>query len=461
MNKIVVVGLGPGDENLLTTQTARLLAEAHAKGRLVLRTRRHPAAVVVPDAPSFDDVYETADSFEQVYRTIVDRLVAFPDKTDEGGEANQPLVYAVPGSPSVAEHTVELLLADERVAVEVIPALSFVDLAWTRLGIDPLAEGVRIVDGRNFVAAAAGERGPLLVAQCDQQHVLSDIKLSVDTASQPGEPIEVTVIQRLGLPDESIFTVDWDDLDRSIEPDHLTSIFIPRLAAPVAGEMANFAWLVERLRQECPWDSAQTHQSLRRHLLEEAYEVLEAIDSLPDAEDHTDTDTEDSAYELLEEELGDLLFQVFIHAELAAEAGRFTVADVARGIYNKLYHRHPHVFGDNADAENPTVDELLVDWEAQKKLEKDRGSIMDGIPAVLPALLLASKVQKKAASAGRPVDVGFTESSIESVGTEEDLGWALMQLVSRARALDLDPEQALRKVANEVMADFKESETAD
>lgn len=443
---IVVVGLGPGDENLLTTQTARLLAEAEADGRLLLRTRRHPAAIVVPNAPSFDEVYETADSFSQVYQTIVDRLVESA-RADTGSD---PLVYAVPGSPSVAEHTVELLLADQRVDVAVVPALSFVDLAWTQLGIDPLAEGVRIVDGRDFAAAAAGERGPLLVAQCDQPHVLSDIKLSVDVP--PNSPLEVLVIQRLGLPDESITAVAWDDLDRSVEPDHLTSLFIPRLAAPVAGEMANFAELVARLRKECPWDSAQTHESLRRHLLEEAYEVLEAIDGLEAA--GSGGAGEDEAYELLEEELGDLLFQVFIHAELAAEAGRFTVADVARGIHDKLYHRHPHVFGDAAADNNPTVDELLVDWEAQKKLEKSRGSVMEGIPAVFPALLLASKVQKKAQGAGHPVPVA---DGIDVVD-EESLGAALMALVANARTLDLDPEQALRAAANKAIQDFKAKE---
>ncbi len=447
---IVVVGLGPGDENLLTVQTARLLAEAEADGRLMLRTRRHPAAAVVPNAPSFDDVYEQAESFSQVYQTIVDRLVESASVAGAADTGSGPLVYAVPGSPSVAEHTVELLLADERVDVAVVPALSFADLAWTQLGIDPLAHGVRIVDGRDFAAAAAGERGPLLVAQCDQPHVLSDIKLSVDVP--PGSHLEVTVIQRLGLPNESITTVDWNDLDRSIEPDHLTSLFVPRLAAPVAGEMANFAELVARLRKECPWDSAQTHESLRRHLLEEAYEVLEAIDGLESAD--AGGFDEDEGYELLEEELGDLLFQVFIHAELAAESGRFTVADVARGIHDKLYHRHPHVFGDAAADNNPTVDELLVDWEAQKKLEKSRGSVMDGIPAVFPALLLASKVQKKAEGAGHSVTIA---ADIE-VADEESLGAALMALVAKARTLDLDPEQALRSAANKAIADFKTKE---
>ena len=121
---------------------------------------------------------------------------------------------------------------------------------------------------------AAGQVGPLLVGQCDQPHVLSDIKLSVDDGP------DVTVLQRLGLPDESVRTVAWDDLDREVAPDHLTSLWIPALAEPVAGEVARFHELVRTLRAECPWDREQTHASLTRHLLEETYEVLDAIDRL-------------------------------------------------------------------------------------------------------------------------------------------------------------------------------------
>ncbi len=440
MTDLIVVGLGPADAKLVTTETADLLTGA---ATVVLRTRRHPAADLVPDAPSFDDVYESAESFREVYQTIVDRLV------DLASEADEPVVYAVPGSPSVAEHTVELLLADDRVQVDVRPALSFADLAWTRLGIDPLAEGVRIVDGRNFTVDAAGERGPLLVAQCDQPHVLSDIKLAVD---DPGD-LEVVVIQQLGLPDEQIFTVGWNDLDREVEPDHLTSVFIPKMAAPVAPAFARLAEMMHRLRQECPWDSAQTHESLRRHLLEETYEVLEAIDAMSS----TDEPDEEPAVELLAEELGDLLFQVFIHAELAAEAGHFTVADVATGIYDKLYVRHPHVYGDTGQPES--VDDLLVNWEQQKVAEKSRESMMDGIPAEMPALLFASKIQKKAEASGDPVEVD--DASKADLTTEVGVGRALMALVDTARANEIDPEQALRIAARAAEATFRTREAAN
>ena len=375
MSRIVVVGLGPAGPELLT---AEALAAIERIPHRFLRTTRHPAAVAVPDATSFDDRYEAEATMDAVYRGIVDDLVV-------AAAAHGEVLYAVPGSPSVAEHTVELLREDERVEIVVLASVSFLDLAWDRLGVDPVASGARLVDGHDFAVAAAGSTGPLLVGQCDRASVLSDIKLSVE---DPGD-LTVTVLQRLGLPDERVAEVTWNDLDRVVEPDHLTSLWIPGLAAPVAAELQRFAEVVRRLRAECPWDREQTHQSLTRHLIEESYEVLDAIDLLS-------TD-EDEGYAALEEELGDLLFQVVFHATLGAEEGRFTLADVARGIHDKLVLRHPHVF---AAVEVDGADEVVANWEAIKKEEKGRDSVFDGIPSGLPALLFALKIEKKAAATG-------------------------------------------------------------
>jgi tetrapyrrole methylase family protein/MazG family protein len=280
--RVVVAGLGPAGPDLITAGTRDRI---DAIAQRYLRTRRHPAAAVVDDAVAFDARYDDAGSFEEVYAGIVDDLA-------DAAAAHGEVLYLVPGSPLVAERTVELLLVDPRVEVEVLPALSFLDLAWARLGIDPIAAGARLVDGRRFAVSAAGERGPLLVAQCDQPFVLSDVKLALDDGP------DVIVLQRLGLPDESVHPVAWVDLDRAVAPDHLTSVWIPALAAPIAGEVERFHELVRTLRAECPWDREQTHASLTRHLLEETYEVLEAIDGV-DAE-------AGSGFAALEEELGDL-----------------------------------------------------------------------------------------------------------------------------------------------------------
>jgi tetrapyrrole methylase family protein/MazG family protein len=422
--RIVVVGLGPGGEDLLTAGTLAAIERVPVR---FLRTRRHPAAGAVADATSFDDVYEAAETIEDVYGAIVDALV-------EAARTHGEVLYAVPGSPAVAERTVVLLrerAAAGEVDVDVHPALSFVDLAWARLGVDPIAFGVRIVDGHRFAVEAAGERGPLLVAQCDSASVLSEIKLALDLDGPP-----VRVLQRLGLPDESITSVERADLDRgAVVADHLTSLYIGEHAPAVASEVARFDELVRVLRERCPWDREQTHRSLTRHLLEESYEVLEALEAV-DEEQGT-------GYEHLEEELGDLLFQIVFHTTLATEAGAFTLDDVARGIHDKLVARHPHVFGGDA-----------VPWEELKRAEKGRDSVFDGIPVDLPALLYAFKVLGKAASLGVELPAAASLEDRDGIGT------ALLAAVAAARALDVDPEAALRAAVDELRARAASTETS-
>jgi tetrapyrrole methylase family protein / MazG family protein len=434
--RVVVCGLGPAGPDLVT---AAVTASVGRVAHRYVRTTRHPAAGVVGEATSFDDRYESAGRIEDVYAGIVEDLVA---AAGEHGE----VLYAVPGSPVVAEHTVERLAADDRVEVELVPGLSFVDLAWVRLGVDPVARGVRLVDGHRFAVEAAGERGPLLVGQCDDRDVLWEIKLAVGDVvdrgdGDTGEPT-VVVLQRLGLPDELVAEVPWHELDRALVPDHLTSVYVPRLATPVAGEMAAFAEVVRRLRTECPWDRAQTHHSLRRHLLEEAYEVLEALDHL-DAE-------AGEGFDALEEELGDLLFQVVLHARLAAEEGRFTLADVARGVSTKLIGRHPHVFGDATAA---SAEEVADRWEQLKKAEKGRASVMDGIPAALPALLYAQKVQRKAESQG----VDWRDLVADDARVSATARRLLEAVDAAARAGD-DAETELRLGAEHVRDRFRAHE---
>ncbi|MGH9127253.1 MAG: nucleoside triphosphate pyrophosphohydrolase [Acidimicrobiales bacterium] len=483
--RVVVVGLGPGPEGLLTTEAVAAIDRIPVR---FVRTARHPSAPAVPGGRSLDWVYEQAASLDDVYPSMVEALV---EAAAEHGE----VLYAVPGSPSVAERSVELLAADARVSVEVLAGLSFLDLVWARLGVDPLARGVRLVDGHRFAVEAAGQPGPLLVAQCDSKRVLSDIKLAIDfdapagdarsgsvddsdapwgdagtgsvdgsdaprgdagtgsvdgSDARPAAPLTVTVLQRLGLPDEAVFTVEWADLDRAVEPDHLTSLWIPALASPVAAELVRFDELVHTLRHRCPWDREQTHHSLTRHLLEETYEVLEAIEGL--GEDFEGADH-------LEEELGDVLFQVFFHATLAAEEGLFDLAGVARTIRLKLVHRHPHVFG---DVEARTAGAVMRNWEEIKQAEEGRDSLMDGIPAHLPSLLYAHKAQRKAASVGFDWDsvAGAWPKIAEEAGelsaavagasgagdheVAEELGDLLFAVVNVARHLEVDPEAALR-----------------
>jgi len=411
---VVVVGLGPAGPELLSAAARSALEDVPAAARF-LRTSRHPAAAAIAGASTFDHRYEAAATMDDVYGGIVGDLLA---AAAEHGR----VAYGVPGSPLVAERTVELLrgcAARGEIDLEVIPGLSFLDLVWERLGIDPLAAGVRLVDAHRFAVEAAGDRGPLLVAQADSTFTLSEVKLAVEDG-----PV-VTVLQRMGLPDERVADVAWADLDREVDADHLTTLWIPHLAAPVGAEMQRFSATVRALRERCPWDREQTHRSLTRYAVEEAHEVVEAIDELGD-------DPGDAEVVALCDELGDLLFQVVLHATIAEQAGWFTLADVAAGVDAKLVRRHPHVFAgvDVADA-----DEVVRNWDAHKRAERpERTSPLDGIPPGLPALQLAAKVLRRAGSLAE-----------KPSATEAEAGDELLDVVTRLAAGGIDVEAALRR----------------
>jgi tetrapyrrole methylase family protein/MazG family protein len=450
-----VVGLGPAGPAYLTSEVRDLMAAA---GQTFLRTERHPAAASLSGYVALDHLYESAGTFAEVYDAIVEELVAAAT-----AHAPDTIVYAVPGSPLVAERTVELLRHEPRVDLTIVPSLSFLDLAWERLGIDPLARGVRLIDAEQFAPQVSSDRGPFLVAQCWSQSLLSDIKLSHRDEDGP-EP-EVVLLQHLGLEDEQVRRVGWWDLDRSFEPDHLTSLYISELSAPSGPEheMARLERLVQTLREQCPWDNAQTHGSLMPHLLEESYEVLDALGELDAAPAGTTAATTSGDH--LQEELGDLLFQIFFHARLAEEEGFFTLADVVRSVHDKLVHRHPHVFA-GVDVDN--AQEVVANWEEIKKEEKGRSSVTEGIPTDLPALLLSTKLQRKALSVGLPgLDANPTDLAARldalarleadpraatAEGTrrggrgdhEQRVGDLLFHVANLARRLGVDPELALR-----------------
>lgn len=348
--QVVIVGLGPGDAQYVTNHTLQAIASVPHR---FVRTTRHPSAHLVGDAASFDDVYEAADTFADVYAHITEVVV-------QAAHEHGRVLYAVPGSPLVLERSVRQLRADSRVECDVLPAMSFLDISYARLGIDPVEAGVRLIDGHDFATAAAGDAGPLLVAHTHANWVLSDIKLAVENASGD-EP--VVILQGLGTSGEVITHTTWADLDRSVEADHLTSLYIPQLAAPVGAELVRFHQLARTLREQCPWDQEQTHQSLIPFLLEETYEVVDALQALDEDQPSTDDD--------LIEELGDLLYQIEFHATIAEHEGRFTMADVARGVHDKLVRRHPHVFPPETGAvEVADSAEVISNWDAIKQVEK-------------------------------------------------------------------------------------------
>ena len=315
----------------------------------------------------------------------------------------------------------------------------------------------RVVDARAIDDAELA--GELLIAQCDHALVLSDVKLALLEHLAPDT--EVTVLQRLGLRDERVVTVALAELDHDVEPDHLTSLFVDAGATGAAHEMVRLFQLAKRLRDPggCPWDAEQTHHSLTRYLLEESYEVVEAVEALPiDAPQGGERATDD-VYAALADELGDLLYQVVFHALLAQEADAFTMADVARGVHDKLVRRHPHVFGDVVAAGSVPerqigVPDVMRNWEQIKKEEKGTESLVDGITPGLPSLLYTNKLFRKAASIGLDpgslgealdrVDLAVTRMRATDADLEADLAQLLAAAVVVARAGGVDAESALR-----------------
>lgn len=222
---------------------------------------------------------------------------------------------------------------------------------------------------------------------------------------------------------------------------------------------AGFSDLVEimaRLRAPlgCPWDREQTHDSIKGHLVEEAFEVIDALDNKDFVE--------------LKEELGDLLLQVVFHSQIASEAGRFTIEDVVNDIVAKLERRHPHVFG---DAQAETSADVMVHWDRVKSVEKDRRSYLAGVPHALPALALAQKLQDKAARVGFdwPETEGVLAKLVEEIDefvaadkqtreSEDEFGDILFTLVNMARHLGIDAELALRRVDKKFCERFETME---
>jgi tetrapyrrole methylase family protein/MazG family protein len=451
-----VVGLGPGDAGDVTQRTFELIRDSPV---VRFRTREHPSAKGFSNAVSYDELYERAESFDELYAAIVEDLVALAHSV-----TNQEVLYVVPGSPVVAERTVELLREREDVTTVLEPAVSVIDVACGALGRDPMSVGMRVVDA----LASSGEfrgPGPLLILQAYSPEVLASV------ADRLPEACEVTVLHHLGLDDQVIMMLDARELTTFGAADHLTSLWVDGLRD--AGEAMNdLVEFMKRLRAECPWDQEQTHASLTRHLLEEAYEAIDALDAFDRSA--TDGGPNDAQIDDVEEELGDLLFQIVFHAELGDEEGNFNFATIADGVRDKLIGRHPHVFGDVTVS---GADEVASRWEDLKRAEKGRESVTDGIAWQLPSLTLYTKLLRKAALidvkldsgevareraleaiAALPLDGESVGDAVSSSNVSSAWGDALSALVTAARFAGVDLEGVLRERATTLRDEIRELE---
>ncbi len=472
--RVTVVGLGPAGREHLTVGGLEALDAATVR---YLRTERHPVAAWLRETGrsyrALDPLYEDAATLDDAYAGIVDVLV-------RAAVAGGDVAYGVPGSPSVAEATVGLLVeraGEAGIDVGVVEGVSFVEVACAALGIDAVTAGLTLLDGRRLGEVADVAAGALLVAQVDSAAVLSDAKLALLEWRTPGT--EVALLGDAGGPHSTVRRTTLSEVDHDVgDPGPRACLFVAA-AAPVlpfevrashvlAGRsFARLVALQDRLRSPggCPWDAAATHSSLARHLQEEAYEVLETIDALP--AEAPEGEVPPGAYAAFAEELGDLLMQVVFHARLAEEADAFGAADVVDGIVAKLVHRHPHVF---ADFEAADAEAVLVSWEEIKTAEKGRESVMDDVPGALPALAFATKLLRRAGAGGvRPalaeealvvVRAALGRLEAGAAPAAPEMASALFALAVAAGARDVDPEASLRALTRSWAAACREQEPA-
>lgn len=451
-----VVGLGPGDLGHVTSRTLALLNESPV---VRLRTRVHPAASSFERLASYDDWYEHASSFDELYQAIADDLATLAASSPNG-----EVVYAVPGSPVVAERTVELLRERSDVTVVCEPAVSVIDVVCGALGRDPMSSELRVVDALSSSEPLRGP-GPLLVLQTYAPEVLASV------ADRLAPSTEVIILHHVGLADQVITALSASELATFSDADHLTSLWIDglRTAGEATEDLVDF---MRRLRRECPWDQEQSHASLTRHLLEEAYETLDALETFVRLD--ATHELSDAAIDHVQEELGDLLFQIIFHAELGDEEGLFNFATIADGVRDKLTGRHPHVFGDVMVS---SANEVASRWEVLKRDEKGRDSVTDGIAWQLPALSLYTKLLGKAALVDvvrDSADVARTHAidalrSLEftnepalddssSSPVHEAWGDALSALLDAAQRSGVDLEGVLRDRALRLASDIRQRE---
>lgn len=454
IKKITVVGLGAGGMEQLPFGVYKLLKNTT---KIYVRTKEHPLLVDLEKEgvtfTSFDYLYEEETDFEDVYVAITDKLI---DEVKKAGE----IIYAVPGHPLVAERTVQLLLEREKdggFSVKISGGQSFLDGMFTALKIDPI-EGFQLLDGTMLRSEDLQIRQHMIIAQVYDRFVASEVKLTL--MEKLPDDYEVFIVTAAGSADEHVEKVPLYELDRVATISNLTAVYVP----PVKDEQLLYRQF-EKLRDVvrtlrgpngCPWDKKQTHESLKKYLLEECYELLEAIDE------------KDPVH--IVEELGDVLLQVMLHAQIGEDEGLFSIEDVIEVLTRKMIRRHPHVFDDkHVDDAN----EVITQWEEIKKEEKgedETESILANIPATLPSLLKAYELQKKAATVGfdwkevKPIWDKLKEEIDEWLveireGTKEEaekeLGDLLFVIVNLARFYQLNPELALIQTNNKFMKRFQ------
>jgi tetrapyrrole methylase family protein/MazG family protein len=448
---IKIVGLGPGSPEALTIGAVKALEKSK---NLYFRTEKHPTVDYLKESLSgfktCDNYYEKSSSFDEVYSNIATDMIEEYKKKGE-------LVYAVPGHPLVAEKSVLNLitLCDENnIKYEILPAVSFIDAMMDRLKIDPI-EGLKIIDAFDIKDQILDKRIGTIITQVYNPLIASEVKLQL--LEYYNDETEIYYVRAAGIEgQESIRKIPLYELDMQEDIDYLTSVYIPK-DMNNKKDFYDLIQVIETLRGEngCPWDIEQTHNSIKNQILEECYEVVEAI--------------ENDDIDGLIEELGDVLLHIVFHSVIGKEDGYFNINDVIQSITDKMIYRHPHVFGDE---HKNSSEEVLISWEELKIKEKKFETLTDEIEAIaktLPSLIRCSKVQKKASKVGFDFDnVIEASKKIEEELKEvldvyksnnrekilEEVGDLLFACVNVSRLLNIDGEEALSNATKKFIKRF-------
>ncbi|GCE18286.1 nucleoside triphosphate pyrophosphohydrolase [Dictyobacter kobayashii] len=470
---ITIVGLGPGSIHDLTLEARRVLVQAANDNQTVyFRTIIHPTVEPLKlDIPklrieSFDRLYDESDDWSTLYQQIATEVCDLAQ--------GQPVIYAVPGHPLVGETSVQLVLEMARtrgLTTRIVSGLSFIEPVCNLLALDPFEVGAQIVDATNLAFSHRDEVAgkivptiPLMIVQVYNRRLASEVKLALGECYPDEWPVKLVRAAGIGE-EESVIEMPLYELDRNNFANHLSTLYVPPVGELAALRLPEtLRYITMRLRREpdgCPWDRQQTHDSLKRYVIEETYEVVEAL--------------EENDMDKLAEELGDLLLQVYLHSEVARQADEFSIGDVYEHINAKLIRRHPHVFG---DVEVQNAGQVVQNWEEIKKQERASAgvdvkneSVLDRVPQATPALMVAQEYQK------RVVKTGFEFTSLQDVYAKleeeleeikratspdeqlEELGDVLFMVAKLGRFLKIDAEEALRQANRKFRLRFQAMES--
>lgn len=441
---IKIIGLGTGDINDITVGTLKILETEENIYFKILNDKLIKALNVKNiDFKTYDNFYNKEKNSCDVNEKIVEDLIHIHKEDND-------VVYGVLGNPLIGDITVKLLIdrcKKEKIEYKVFTATSIVDAIIEKLNVD-ISNGLKIIDSSNIKNEILDNRNQTIITCLYNEFIAKEVKSKLLESYSDNE--KIIFIKNLGIDNNEIIKeIELKDLDRE-DIDNSVYLYIPK-STNNKKDIYEFIDLIDMLRGEngCPWDRVQTHESIKNAIVEESYEVKDAI--------------EQNNKEALIEELGDVLLHVVFHSSIGKDEGKFNFNDVVEGIYNKMVFRHPNIFNKEKD---------IKSWDEIKKEEKGFNTMTDelgGIAKALPALIRAHKVQNKARK------VGFDWDNVEDASKKvieelnevldvyktenreritEEVGDLLFSCVNVSRFLDVDEEEALNRTTDKFIKRF-------